>query len=428
MSGQNFFDKKMKNSKATELTYTMRLKTYCDNIGKNPDQLIALKLEGLQNVNTEKEFQAENLLENFLRQDKYLSKDENGKTKEREFTESSKIAMLAAIKSFYASTRGRDLTKDTGEFLETPEAKKRTPTLEDCLKLEEAMMTDRDKFLVWFLQSIQVRKGTLRQLKFGDLKPLNDKDVPFWLQVGAKRLKGGGKGKYRKAKHIGFLHYYAAQNFEAYKEELKQKSIPFNDNTPLFVSYKSTAQGKKGEGLTNIYALFVDASEKAFKGEKRFSAHDFRDIIPTILKNKLKISGNLVKALSSHVPQGIEAIYESTNDSEDKPDEDLLKVFKQCLPYLVPETVAELKVELNEQKTENQKQQSQLEAQNSKIVEQQQKIDLIMAFMEQFKQEQQERFKRIDEAKAEFEESNAKLLEQTKKLKQLSKEAQKLNK
>ena len=84
------------------------------------------------------------------------------------------------------------------------------------------MTTDRDKFLVWFLESCPVRKGTLRQLKFGDLKPLNDKDVPFWLRVDAKRLKGGGKGKYKKAKHIGFLHYYAVQKFEAYKAELKQ--------------------------------------------------------------------------------------------------------------------------------------------------------------------------------------------------------------
>jgi hypothetical protein len=60
-SGRNFYDKKCKNSKVTEELYIARLKAYCDNVDKNPDQLIALKLEGQQNRNTPKEFQAEEL-------------------------------------------------------------------------------------------------------------------------------------------------------------------------------------------------------------------------------------------------------------------------------------------------------------------------------------------------------------------------------
>ncbi len=345
-SGKAFYDKKMKNSKQTEQLYTMRLYEYCYNVNKTPDELIQLKLEGLQNPATIKEFAAEELLESFLRQDT-LYRLKNGKKVEVPFTDSSKIGMLAAVKSFYDSTRGRSLAKDTGAFLEAPEAKKRTPTVEDCVKLEEAMTTDRDKFLVWFLQSVEVRVGTLRKLKFGDLKSLEDQEVPYWLRVEAKRLKGSGKGKYRKARHIGFLHYYAARKFEAYKQELAWKGIAYTDETPLFVSYKTTPHGKKGQAMTNLFSLFVDASEKAFHGEKRFSAHDFRDCIPTVLKNKVKVSGNLVKPLSSHVPTGIEAVYEGVADSETKPDEDLLKTFKQCLPYLVPQTAPQLRSELD---------------------------------------------------------------------------------
>ncbi len=366
VSGQNFYDKKCKNSKDTEIIYVSRLASYCLNVGKNPDELIQLKLEGLQNTNTPKEFLAEETLETFLRQSE-LYRLVDGEKVKVPFTGSTKVGLLAAVKSFYQSTRGRSLVDDTGDFIEVPEAKKRTPKVEDCVKLEEAMTTDRDKFVVWFLQSVEVRKGTLRQLTFGDLKPLNDKEVPYWLTVNSKRLKGSGKNKYKKAKHVGFLHYYAVQKLEAYKQELKQKGIEYNDNTPLFVSYKTTPQGKKGDGLTNLFALFVDASDKAFKGEKRFSAHDFRDVIPTILRDKLKISGNLVKPLSSHVPSGIEAVYEGSDDS-DKPNEDLLKVFKSCIPYLVPETIPELKIELNETKAENQKHQTQIEAQNQKMI------------------------------------------------------------
>lgn len=351
VSGKNFYDKKCKNSEDTEKLYISRIASYCLNVGKNPDDLIALKLEGLQNPATTKEFQAEELLENFLRQDKYFKTDKEGKKIEAEFTESSKVGVLAAVKSFYQSTRGRSLVDDVGEFIEVPEAKKRTPKVEDCLRLEEAMSTDRDKFLIWFLESCPVRKGTVIKLKFGDLKPLDDKDVPFWLRVDAKRLKGSGKGKYRKAKHIGFLHYYANQKFEAYKQELKQKGIEYNDNTPLFVSYKTTPHGTKGEGMTNLFACFVDASDKAFKGEKRFSPHDFRDVLSTVLMNpKVKANTNLTKPLTSHSPIGIESTYENPDDSEDKPNSDLLAVFKSCIPFLVPETVPELKIELNEQK------------------------------------------------------------------------------
>ena len=276
-----------------------------------------------------------------------------------------RLDCLRQSKLFTSQLRGRNLAPDTGDFLDKPDPKKNTPKIEDCFKLEEAMNTDRDKFLVWFLVSCPVRKGTLRQLKFSDLKPLNDTDVPYWLRIDAKRLKGSGKGKYKKAKHIGFLHYYAVQKLEAYKAELKAKGIIYNENSPLFMSYKSTKVGsKKGGTLTNIFAIFTDASEKAFKDltKKRFSPQDFRDVISTVLRDKIKITSNLTKPLTSHTPQGIEAVYESSDDSEDKPNSDLLAVFKSCIPFLVPETIPELKIELNEQKADNEKQQSEIEA------------------------------------------------------------------
>jgi len=130
VSGQNFYDKKMKNSKDTETIYISRIASYCFNVGKNPDELIQLKLEGLQNSNTSKEFLAEETLENFLRKDE-LYRLVDGEKVKVPFTESSKVGMLAAVKSFYQSTRGRSLVDDTGDFIEVPEAKKRTPKVED---------------------------------------------------------------------------------------------------------------------------------------------------------------------------------------------------------------------------------------------------------------------------------------------------------
>ena len=85
------------------------------------------------------------------------------------------------------------------------------------------MTTQRDKFMLWFLVSCPVRAGTLRKLVWKDLKPLDDAEVPYWINVKSDRLKGQGKGKYKGAKHVGFLHYYAAQKLKAYKLGLKQK-------------------------------------------------------------------------------------------------------------------------------------------------------------------------------------------------------------
>jgi integrase len=372
-SGQNFYDKKCKNSKVTEIAYISRLKAYCDNVGKNPDELIALKLEGLQNTATDKEFQAEELLEKFLRQDKIFKILEDGKKEYRALTDSSKLGILIAVKSFYDSNRGRSLEADVGEFIEAPEPKKRTPTVQDCLDLENKMKCDRDKFLVWFLESCPVRKATLKQLKFGDLKPLNDRDVPYWLRIEAKRLKGQGKGKYRKAKHVGFLHWYAVQKLEAYKEELKRKNIAVDDNTALFVSYKSTPTGsRKGLAQAEFFIIFRDASELAWRdlSKKRFSPHDLRDVLSTVLlKPQVRANSNLTKPLTSHVPTGIEATYENPEDTEEIPNSDLLTVFKSCLPYLIPETLPELKAELNVQKVENQETKRELKELENKIDE-----------------------------------------------------------
>ena len=50
----------------TKDKFTEYFKQYCDYVQKTPDELIALKVNGLQNVGTDKEWQAENLLENYF--------------------------------------------------------------------------------------------------------------------------------------------------------------------------------------------------------------------------------------------------------------------------------------------------------------------------------------------------------------------------
>ncbi len=218
----------------------------------------------------------------------------------------------------------------------------------------------RNKFLVWFLESCPVRVGTLKLLKWKDLKPLNDSQVPYWIYVKADRLKGQGKGRYSKAKHVGFLHKYAVQKLEDYKQELKQKGIEYNQDSPLFLSYRTNQHSKKAEKnlrMVNFNDALVNASIVAFGDNvnKHYSPHDFRDILSSVL-GKPQINAddkNIAKSLVSHSPKGIESTYENFDGKDDKPNEDLLALFKQCIPFLIPETTGELKAELEQQKTEN---------------------------------------------------------------------------
>lgn len=43
-------------SKETKRVYLSYFKKFCDAVGKNPDELINMKLEGMKNVGTQKEF------------------------------------------------------------------------------------------------------------------------------------------------------------------------------------------------------------------------------------------------------------------------------------------------------------------------------------------------------------------------------------
>jgi integrase len=395
VSGQKFFNSKLKDSKDTEENYTSHLKQYCDDVGKNPDQLLKLKpttfelLAMMQkgiDVSTLSETAAKDTLETYLAKETIYDKETN---ENKPFTVYSKIGFRTAVKSFY-SANDRDLPKSTAENLEAPEAKKRTPSVEDCVKLENNMTNRRDKFLIWFLESCPVRKATLFKLKWKDLKPLNDKNVPYWLNIESARLKGSGKGKYKGTKHIGFLHSYAVEKLDDYKKELKERGINYNEDSPLFMCYYGNAYGSRvGDALKQINSIFLDASIVAFGDDikKHFSPHDFRDILSTVLeKPQVKANVNLAKPLTSHKPTGIEATYANHSSTEDKPNEDQLTVFKMCLPFLIPETTEELKAELNQQKAETEKinlentkviavQQVKIEEQNKKVKEMEEKFD-----------------------------------------------------
>ena len=336
-SGMAWFNKLQ--SENTKRTYLPNLKKYCDSTKQNPDQLIQLKIEGLQAINTPKEFQAENLLETFISTSKFPLTVKDG--------------IRTTVVSFYKNNR-RPLV----EIMEisTPESKQRCPKSQDISELENAFTTSRDKALVWFIASAPFRLETITKLKWRDLKPTNDKDVPYSMLIEAERLKGSGRGKYKGVKQVGFLHSLASQKFEAYKKELERKGYTISENDPIFIAYRKERKIKVLSTFS-IESNFGKASLRAWHDleKKRFSPHDFRSFVQTALENA-GINPNMISPLLGHKPRGIDFHYSEHDIS------DLLQKFKTALPYLLPQTVESVKSDLEATKSEYEQKIEKLEA------------------------------------------------------------------
>ena len=344
-SGRNWVSKLP--SQHTKRIFIRALQKYCQALNKNPDELIAFKLEGDKAKGEEKEWQAERTLEKYLR--------------DSDMTQSVKAESKNAIISFFKHN-WRNLNPNVASDVEPPEAKKRTPTIEDIQALDANMTTSRDKALVWFFPSTAVRIETLTKLTKGDLKPTNDAEVPYYLEIEAKRLKGAGIGKYKGLKQITFVHKLTAERLENYFAEAKRKGYNLTDTSPLFIAYKGhfskeekklAVKPKRIRAITQsaINQVYDNASLSAWKDleTKRFSPHDFRDFTQSQLENA-NVNANIISVVMAHKPKNaVEGHYSSHMWL------DMLPKYKQALNYLLPVSVEKLKTETEQMKEQNEK-------------------------------------------------------------------------
>ena len=198
-----------------------------------------------------------------------------------------KISILCAVKSFYKAN-WRELNANVGKNISSPESPSLTPKLQDIMEMEEAMTYQRDKAILWFLESTPLRHLTTVNLYWHDLKPTAQllkeireeaqgqfkrtieedeklaKLVPYYIVVGAERRKGAGKGRYKGVKHIGFLHYYAVEKLERYKLELKKFGIQVTPDNPLFLALGNNRFNQsKGGRLKGLSFIFTSACAMA---------------------------------------------------------------------------------------------------------------------------------------------------------------------
>jgi len=321
-SGRIFFYKL--NSDVTKRIYLSHLRWYCKAVKKNSDELIRLKEEGLKHIGEKSEYEAENLLETYL--------------STCNMTMNMKVHTKTAVMSFYAKNRRR-LDSETAENIERDEPQKRCPKTNDILDLENAMTTQRDKAVLWFIASAPVRVGSIPKLQWKDLKKTHDKEVPYYLKIEGGRLKGAGKGKYKGTKQIAFLHRKAVEKLKSYRLEARKRGYHLSNDAPIFISYRQ--QGKvKPLSAYSIEGVFADASFAAWRDleQKRFSPHDLRDYVQSALENA-GININIIRPILAHKPKGIDKHY-SEHDIKD-----FLEKFKKALPYLLPQTVEKVKAE-----------------------------------------------------------------------------------
>lgn len=280
----------------TKKKFTEYFWTYCNAVKKTPDELIALKINGLQNVGTAKEWQAEDLLEGFFAH--YNMKP------------TAKLMLKNAVFSFYKHNR-RALEGQTASNIknETPESKKRKPTLDDLKTLENAGHLARDKVIVWFIASTSCRVGTVALLNWQDLKPTGNPEVPYSLEIESKRLKSAGIGKYKGLKQITFVHKYASEKLEAYKQEAKLKGYDLKPESPLFIRYWN--KGEVKSLAPKALGLFFDNLSLNAWGDleqKRFSPHDLREFFQSALENA-GVNPNTISPIMAHKVRGVDQHY-----------------------------------------------------------------------------------------------------------------------
>jgi integrase len=316
-SGQLWFVQ-LKSPETIRL-YLPYLKTYCDATGKNPDELIGLKMEGQKQVGTNKEFIAEELHDIVITQ--------------LTVPDSVKSNISDAVKSFYKHNR-RPLINI--KKFDKPSPRERTPTLEDILDLDNVARTQRDKALLWLLTTAPFREATITKLKWSDFKETNDKELPLIINIESERLKGSGKGKYRGIKQICFVNHFVCDKILRYTKEAEAKGYKLNADDPVFFGYRGENGNGNGDKLkplsdSAIRYTFQKMSLNAWHDleTKRYSPHDFRRFGETMME-KARINPNWINVIMGHKVRGVKGHYS-------KPSlEELKTQFKDVLPYIIP--------------------------------------------------------------------------------------------
>ena len=275
---------------------------FCRWANKTPTELLALK-------DDPRSKDAEILLDTFV-------SDEDS-----DFTNSVKVTMVTAVKSFFRHNYA-DLAKASGAIQLEKVRPTNKPSKESLRKLWSWALNPRDKALITFVNSTALAKETLTNLRWSHLEENWESQELPCLNVPNELLKGHARGKYKGVRQITFLTPEAKRDLLTYREWIEQK-----------LGRKVTPEDNIWRSVEAPYdPLHYVALGKAIWQLKKnaggtFSLHDARRYVNTALE-EINISQNWARKIRGRKVRGEEAPYSQPAL------EQLRAKFKEAVPIL----------------------------------------------------------------------------------------------
>lgn len=306
--------------------YAWFLWLYCKTVGKNPDELLALKVNP---QNREAEF----ILDSFIAETK--------------FSNSIKVGTMVAVRSFFRCNYA-DLAKESGKIEFVKQKPYRRHSKEELLKIYRSAQNPRDRALISFTWSTGIAKESLSKVQWKDLEAdWEQQEIPH-ISLGSEKIKGHGLGKYRGVEQHTFLTPEAKKDLADYKSWLERvKGVKLKPENNIFLEVNAPYEPLGYNGLSKI------AYQLSRWSGVPFSWHDSRRFVETALE-ETKINPNWARKIRGRKPRGEESPYSRPAIAQ------LRAAYKEAVPLLeftaqaptVPKEVAERLRQIEEEQRE----------------------------------------------------------------------------
>lgn len=331
-------------SKKSRYYYIRGIKRFCecfkiDGEPCTPEKLMELSKEDKRKGDVERE----RMLDDFCRE-----------LIEKELIFKSDLWQISkAVKSFFKHNY-YPISSEAGK-VEVSYKKQKRPTKEEIKEfIKVGGLNFRDTALIYFTSSYCLRISEVPRVLWGDIQGLQTDEFPY-IEIDDKRLKGGGKGRYKGTVMRGFLFPSARKillKYLTYLEKKLGRSIQPTD--PLFFTEDAPYHGIDAE---TIAAVMKRAQKRS---EIHLKFHDLRRYYTGIIDEVGSISEIHKKLLTGHKLGGIDRSYSLPTteelrtsfkkmvtylDLELKPEEIMTEIRKALAPYNIPENVLEATAE-----------------------------------------------------------------------------------
>ena len=275
---------------------------YCKSVGKNPNELLALKEDSQSK-------QAEYLL------DQLISEEKLG------LTNAIKVNVAIAVKSFYKHNY-IDLAKASGQITFIKQKPYRRHTKEELLKIYRSAQNPRDRTLIPFVWSTAIAKETLSKIQWLHLEPDWEKQELPHISLPDVLIKGHGIGKYAGVRQETFLTPEAKRDLIEYRDWLERiKGVKFSPEDNIFVQVEKPFKPITIDILSNINTRLAEYSGIPF------SWHDARRYVETAVE-ETRIHPNWARKIRGRKIRGEESPYSRPAI------EQLRAAYKEAVPLL----------------------------------------------------------------------------------------------